>query len=301
MITVYLDIETIPADTATLEAAMPEEIKSPVMPEEIAHPIEPDWAVKCPKYGGDEARRATWMAENQRKWQVTTNEAREKWQQQALDNRARFVESAALHAETGHVKLIGVNIGGQRSIYLWESDRDKVAIAQAEATRQDVVLFSPFMLEKQMFTRFARDFVAMMDNFPDPVPTVAPQRWNVPERTAARVITYYGNTFDLPFLARRAAICGEPALMRFLRMHRRGRYLDAARFVDLHEEWTLGDRETRTGGLSGLCKILGVECKSRDDGKTFYRWYQENPGEGIAYLLQDLRCVEAAAGRMGFK
>jgi hypothetical protein len=71
MKSIFCDIETIPADTATLEALMPEEIRSPVMPEELKNPSEPDWKAKCPKYGGDEERRATWMAEAQRKWQVT--------------------------------------------------------------------------------------------------------------------------------------------------------------------------------------------------------------------------------------
>lgn len=290
MKSIILDIETIPADTETLEGLMPAEVANPVMPAEIERPDEPDWQAKCPKYAGDETKRATWMAESQRKWQVGVSEARDKWHQSTLDNRARFVESAALHAETGHVKMIGLSIDGERTIYLWEPDRNKVKIAEKEAVAQKVALFSPFMLEKQMFARFGKDFVAMMD----PAIRVGG------ENERARVITYYGNTFDIPFLARRAAICGEPALLRFMRQHKRGRYFDSARFVDLHEEWTLGDRETKTGGLAGLCKILGVECKSRDDGGTFYKWYNENPSEGVAYLLRDLACTAAIAERLGF-
>jgi uncharacterized protein YprB with RNaseH-like and TPR domain len=149
------------------------------------------------------------------------------------------------------------------------------------------------MREQQMFQRFAKDLVSMMD------PENQPGAKRILNETP-RLITYYGNTFDLPFLARRAAICGEPALMRFLRKHRRGRYLDGNRFVDLYEEYSMGDRETKTGGLSGLCKILGVECKSREDGGTFYKWYVQDPTEGLAYLLQDLRCVEECAAKMGF-
>lgn len=295
---IVLDIETIPCDTATLEALMPDDVKSPVMPDELKNPFEPDWQAKCPKYNGDETKRAEWLYTAKTKWQRAADEAREKWQQNALDARARFVENAALHAETGHVKLIGLSVAGERQVYLWEPDRDKVAIAQAEATRQGVALFSPFMLEKQMFTRFARDFIALMQQG-KPLMKVS-RRVPPPPLVFPRVITYFGNTFDLPFLARRAAIVGEPLVMKFLRGYMRGRYFDSQRFVDLHEAWVMGDRETRTGGLSGLCKILGVECKSRDDGSTFYKWYNQNPGEGIAYLLQDLRCTEQCAERMGF-
>lgn len=298
MKSIILDVETIPCDTATLEAVMPEDVKSPVMPDELKNPFEPDWQAKCPKYNGDETKRAEWLYMAKTKWQRAADEAREKWQQNALEARARFVENAALHAETGHVKLIGLSVAGERQIYLWEPDRDKVAIAQAEATRQGVALFSPFMLEKQMFTRFARDFVAMMEGGPKAAPKLGRSTIIEP---SARVITYYGNNFDLLFLARRAAIVAEPMLMKFLRLHRRGRYFDSTRFVDLHEEWVLTDRETRTGGLSGLCKILGVECKSRDDGSTFYKWYNQNPGEGIAYLIQDLKCTEQCSERMGFE
>lgn len=303
MKTIILDIETCPVDTAKLEALMPEDVKSPVMPDELKSPFEPDWQAKCPKYNGDETKRAEWLYTAKTKWQRAADEAREKWQQNALDARARFVENAALHAETGHVKLIGLSVAGERAIYLWEPDRDKVAIAQAEATRQGVALFSPFMLEKQMFTRFARDFIALMK----PAEGVVAKKREMNriasemESGRGRVISYYGNNFDIPFLARRAAICGEPALLKMLRLYKRGRYLDSQLFVDLHEEWTMGDRETRTGGLSGLCKILGVECKSREDGSTFYKWYNQNPGEGIAYLIQDLTCTEQCAAKMGFE
>lgn len=303
MKSIYCDIETIPQATEELERAMPDDIRNPICPEEIARPhefSEEYWQAKAPKYGGDQQKRQEWIATAKSKKAAAEAEARDKWQQAALDNRARYVENAALHAETGHVKMIGLSVAGERTIYLWEPDRDKVAIAQAEATKQGVALFSPFMLEKQMFTRFARDFIALMEGG-TAIATKREMNRVAAELQSTRIITYYGNTFDLPFLARRAAICGEPALMKMLRLYRRGRYLDSTRFVDLHEEWTLGDRETKTGGLSGLCKILGVECKSRDDGSTFYKWYSQNPAEGIAYLLQDLNCTEQCTGRMGFE
>lgn len=296
---IVLDIECVPADTAALEAVMPAEIKNPVMPEEIAHPhefSEEYWQAKAPKYGGDQQKRQEWIATAKSKKAVAEAEARDKWQQAALDNRARYVENAALHAETGHVKMIGLSVAGERTIYLWEPDRDKVAIAQAEATKQGVALFSPFMLEKQMLTRFARDFVAMMESDVVDVKDIRKFAEQPP-----RVITYYGNNFDLLFLARRAAIVGEPMLMKFFRLHRRGRYLDSKRFVDLHEEWVSTDRETRTGGLDGLCKILGVEGKSAPSGGSFYKFYAENPAEGLVYLIRDLAATQACAYRMGFE
>lgn len=301
MKTIFLDIETCPADTDALEAMMPPEVAKPEIPAEIANPIEPDWQAKCPKYGGDSEKRDAWIADAVKKWTISTNQAREKWESQALEARARFIESAALRAESGHVKMIGLSVKGERTIYLWEPDRAMVNAAEKEATTQKVAWFSPFPFEGMMFNRFARDFVAMME---EESTELRNGEGKVVARAVrnekGRVVTYYGNTFDLPFLARRAAICGEPALMRFLRMHRRGRYLDATRFVDLHEEWTAGDRETKTGGLDGLCKILGVEGKSAPSGGSFYHFYAENPGEGLVYLLRDLSATEACAERMGF-
>jgi hypothetical protein len=294
--TIYLDIETCPQSSEALEALMPPEVAKPEMPSDLANPVEPDWKAKCPKYGGDSEKRQIWIDEAVKKWVVSTMQGRERWQQGTLEARARFVESAALRAESGHVKMIGLSVNLERTIYLWEPDRKLVDMAAKEATESKVALFSPFMLEKQMFQRFAKDFVAMMS---EGELVTGKTSTIVISSDAARVVTYYGNTFDLPFLARRAAICGEPALMRFLRMHRRGRYLDASRFVDLHEEWTARDRETKTGGLEGLAKILGVEITKSGDGATFYHWYRQDPGEGIRYLLNDLSMTEACAVRMG--
>lgn len=75
MKTIYCDIETVPADTATLEAQMPDEIRSPVMPGEIENPREPSWDEKCPKYGGDAERRDAWIAAAIKKWVHSTTEA----------------------------------------------------------------------------------------------------------------------------------------------------------------------------------------------------------------------------------
>ncbi len=298
-----LDIETVPAETATLEKLMPPEIAAPVMPEEIAQPFRPNWAEKCPKYGGDQEKRVAWLTESKKKWLRGTDEARSKWHQSALDARARFVESAALHAESGHVKMIGWSVAGERTIYLWEPDRNVVDVLEKEAVSQKIALFLPFMREQQMFQRFAKDLIGLFADSYDKLQmgqTKASFQIE-PAEQRVRLITYYGNTFDLPFLARRAAICGEPALLRFLRMNKRGRYLDSSRFTDLHEEWTMGDRETKTGGLDGLCKILGVEGKSAPSGGSFYKFYADNPAEGLVYLLRDLAATEGCAERMGLE
>jgi hypothetical protein len=275
---------------------MPLEIAKPEMPPEIANPVEPDWQAKCPKYGGDAEKRDNWIADAVKKWTGVTNAAREKWHATALENRASYVENAALRAESGHVKMIGLSINGERTIYLWEPDRKMADAAEKEAGQQKVALFLMFPLEGMMFQRFARDFVAMLAQ----EWIAEPGKKNITS-TDSRLVTYYGNTFDLPFLARRAAINGEPSLMRFLRHHKRGRYLASTRFIDLHEEWTLGDRETKTGGLDGLCKILGIEGKSAPSGGSFYKFYAENPGEGVVYLLRDLAATEACARRMGIE
>lgn len=271
---------------------MPAEVANPVMPEELENPIEPDWSLKCPKYGGDAARQAEWTQAQKAKWMEATHVAKLKWQQSTLDNRARFVESAALRAESAHVKMIGLIVKGERQIYAWEPDKGIAQILEKEAQAQKVALFSAFMLEHQMFQRFFKDLVALMES--------GLNRVSKTLVATPRLITYYGNTFDLAFMARRAAIVGEPGLMRFLRLYRRGRYLDGQRFVDLHEDWVAGDRETKTGGLEGLAKMLGIEDVKKGQGASFYHYYQQDPSEGLAYLLRDLHLTEQCAMRMGF-
>jgi hypothetical protein len=285
---IILDIETVPQSSEALEAMMPADIAKPEMPAELANPIEPDWELKCPKYGGDETKRQTWIKDSVRKWASAHELALDKWRQTSLESRARFIESAALRAETGHVKMIGLSVNDERTIYLWETDRKLVDIAEKEAVSAKVALFSPFMREDQMFHRFAKDFMAMM-GFESVI--------KVEDHPV--LITYYGNTFDLPFIARRSAICGECNLMKFLRAYRRGRYLNSDFFIDLHEEWTAGDRETKTGGLEGLAKILGAPITKNGNGASFYHWYQADPAEGVRYLLNDLSMTEECAKRMG--
>lgn len=262
---------------------MPTEIASPVMPTEISNPLVPDWKTKCPKYGGDELKQKEWIDAAQAKWDKANIDAMEKWQASALEVRAKFVESAALRAESGHVKMIGLSVSGERTVYVWERDRKVVDLAAKEASAAKIALFCPSMKEEEMLTRFAKDFIPMIANEPD----------------YGRVITFYGHTFDIPFLARRAAICGDASLLKLLRQHRRGRYFDPRHFVDLQEEWTLGDRETKTGGLEGLARILGIDLQKNRDASTFYHWWKTDPAEGVRYLLNDLSMTEQCAKRMG--
>lgn len=316
MIDICLDIETIPMPTADLERVMPPEILNPKMPDDLANRIEPDYADKCPKYASikddaeREQKRTAWIEEKQRAFRGKLGADTETWKVACLDARAKFVESAALFAKTGFAKMIGMrvrrssvvwkpegtekarNVGNTESsvdrIYLWEED-PVIVKRVGDYVEGRGAEFYPFMLERQMLSAFTSDYTALMA-IDDPES----------HRLNSRTITFYGHTFDLPFLARRAAIQGSPALMKFLRKHRRGRYLDAQKFVDLCDEWTMGDRGEHSGGLKELAKSLGFPAeRCQGDGKTFYRWFQENPEEAAQYLLNDVSMTTHVAEALG--
>lgn len=302
MISLVLDVETIPQATADLEKIMPSDILNPGMPDELANPVEPNWEEKCPKYAGNEEKRAVWISEKGKKWDAEQVSAREKWQIGTLDARARFVENAALHADRGHVKMIGVKkFEGaeliETRIFLWESDK-KIAQDLMTGFADKGVAVMPFMLEKQMIAAATNYLVAAQ------CVEIITDTGTGPKQVKyltqkPHIITFYGNTFDLPFIARRGAILGAPGFFSFLRKHRRGRYLDSELFVDLCEEWKLGDREEKSGGLESLGTLLGHNGAKLGRGKNFSKWYAECPEEGVHYLLGDLSITEHIARAMG--
>ena len=283
-----IDIETVPAPLATIEAAMPEHVRSPKIPEELDSPEEPNWAEKCPKYGGDEAKREAWIAERKTRWQSEVEAGREKWRIGSHEARAKFIDDAALDARLGIVKLVGflaVDENGEtaaKTVFFHEPDRARCDLLR-DGICEDVAKLVVFFDERAMLRRVFADLQRIHD---DMIPGVG--------NPATKLVSYYGHRFDFPFLYRRGWLNGIPQRPLF----QRGRYF-VEPMLDLHEFWQMGARDAHTGGLEGLARVLGVPGGKTGDGKSFSKWWEADPVEGVHYLLNDLELTRACAVRMG--
>lgn len=108
--------------------------------------------------------------------------------------------------------------------------------------------------------------------------------WSLCHFEMGRLNTMIGfNTakFDLPFLVRRSWKLGVK-VPRFLR---RGRYW-ADEFIDLRDDWQMGDRECH-GSLNFICKHLGLGEKLGNGKNFWFDWANDRP-KALAYLNQDL-------------
>lgn len=94
--------------------------------------------------------------------------------------------------------------------------------------------------------------------------------------------------FDLPFLVRRAWKLGVTVPQEM----RNGRYWDS-RFVDLMEEWQMGERQDLIS-LDRLARFMGLEGKT-SNGAMFQKLERQ---QKIDYLTKDLVLTRQVAQRM---
>lgn len=291
-----IDIETIGQAPEVLEARMPEELRNPVMPESIANPPEVDLS-GCPKYASCKsevernARQEAWCEDKTLKANKAHQEARQKWELGVMEARTKFTQNAALDARLGHAKLIGMKDAatGESVVFVWEADPAQMSRIRAwyrSGKFPEKLTIRPFMTEGEMLTDFFTVFACRMEG---------PAFGESYEK--GQCVTYCGNSFDFPFLYRRSWLTGAPQVP----LYRRGRYWDESRMVDLRDIWTFGSREDkdRSGGLDNMAAALGYERPKLHHGADFHRFYQEDPTEGIAYLLGDLTATEHCARKMG--
>ncbi len=318
------DIETIPLPEGELIKMMPPHLANPVMPDGIKSPVMPEELVReigefitptdaelmdgCPAYktakfpDGDpekkkayhdkalQAARNRWDAaivkqkEKRSEWLESSEEKRMAWEEKQIENKQKFIDDAALSATTGMVKLIGVRdfVAKKTYIFIAEATAEEMAALNA-ATYPSKVLFLPWAEEKAMLGAFAHGI-----NAGNVIPA------NDDYESDYKMVTFYGNGFDFPFVFRRAWITGAPAPHAL----RKGRYWNDSVSVDLLDVWQLGDRQEKVGGMDGLAKVLGTKRKS-GTGEGFHRLWTESPVAAVLYLLDDLDVLEEAAERMG--
>ena len=108
------------------------------------------------------------------------------------------------------------------------------------------------------------------------------------------MIGYSSNTFDVPFLVRRAVFHGvKPCVGWSWSPYKTDKW------VDLRSLWQLGDKQYSMGGLNGLSKFLGAGEKN-GDGAAFANLWKTDKDAALAYLKNDLSITKACAERMGF-
>lgn len=308
MKTIICDIESVPMSAEILQAKMPESLRKPEMPENIANPEPPNFNDGCPAYASikdDDLRgqkRSAWVEAKRQKWEAMTQDARQKWELGIIEGRTKFVQDAALDARLGHAKLIGMkdvenNIS---TVFVWENDPAQIKRINAWLASLSTIQYGDdkpmpvvnnlgridvriYASEDEKLRAFFAVFKHKMEGDAFEV-----------YRTQGQCVTYYGNTFDFPFLYRRAWMLGVPQVP----LYRRGRYWDD-RMVDLRDCWTMGDRNESSGGLDNMSAALGYDRAKLHDGANFHRFYQEDPSEGLVYLLNDLSCTEYSARKMG--
>jgi len=282
MQTVIYDIETEPKSAQELEALMPAEIRDPYMPDELR-----EFNVKPEDFNHasmkDPSKIEEWRAEKMRKAHADHKEKISKWQDKCLQDKLKWIEKAALSAGTCIIRLIGLSFEDGAIIIMVN---DAKAFSEAESDlirRMEGVIAIRFNTEAEMLEQFWKN----VDNTRQPDDEIFGE-------DEARFAGFHSNRFDLPMLRRKSWNHG----VRVTAPIMSGNYIDRKLWVDLHEEWQSGDRETRDS-LNTVAKALGVEQKN-GSGEYFYKLYARDRIAALEYLVQDLKATRAVAAKMGF-
>lgn len=280
------DIETVPLGEYELVALMPDHIRNPSMPESIRNAPPVDLS-KCPEYKGKKDQpelQAAWRLDKETKWLLDTEQAKTAWEEKAIEAKQKFIEDAALSPLTATVKMIGIKDHESGIVYVMV-----VGASEEEKKNLDDGRY-PCHIE---FTHFT-DEKTMLASFSSHVNNGTVIRQNQDGASRFKLVTFFGNGFDFPFIFKRCWMLG--ALVPW--MLRKGRYWNDAISADLHEMWTFGDRSQKTGGLDNVAKILGTKRKT-GTGEQFYKLWLSDCVEAVRYLCDDLSVTEEVAVKMG--
>lgn len=114
-----------------------------------------------------------------------------------------------------------------------------------------------------------------------------------------RLVGFYINNFDLPFMVQRSWIVGVDVPASVFTANG---YFDSI-LVDLHRIWTCNARQSSgTSTLDVICRACGIGCKPSDcDGASFSKlfWGDGTRETALAYLENDVELTYKLAEKMG--
>ncbi len=185
---------------------------------------------------------------------------KEKLRRALLTHESKYIDRAALNAETGQVLAIGIWYGSNKVFVRAVGDRevDGDPLDVFEVTEKTLLMW-------------------MWEHYDGISPLIG---FNI-----------FG--FDLPFLVRRSWILGVD-IPKGVRKGRGWCYS----FVDLMQEWGCGEYRKYIS-LGDLAKCLGVGEKS-GSGKDFQKLFEEDREKALDYLRNDLMLTKAVGERLGF-
>lgn len=277
------DIETVPLPEKELLDLMPPELSSPQMPSELKIFVEPDLS-GCPKYNGDINKQMEWQVKTREKSLVSFNEKVSAWQQKAMDEKAKFIGEAALHAPRGKVKLTGYRdvINSLTTIVIADSTKEEQAKINAVKDWPCKVKFF-FLTEKETLNFFHEAVYSLGES-------ITPKSIG-----GSTLIGYYISEFDFRFLIRRAMITGAKIPKRLIKTPR---YFDDDLYIDLRDVYLMGEKQLSTDGLDGMAKILGCKRKTAS-GEGFWSMWRDNPASAILYHINEMDTIEECSRKMG--
>ncbi|HLW60942.1 MAG TPA: ribonuclease H-like domain-containing protein [bacterium] len=174
--------------------------------------------------------------------------------------RDEIPERLGLHPGTGNIVAVG----------LWYPDEDRGAIL-LEGSAQDWTDFPPHAkLFQDREDALLREF------------------WRIISDAAGTIVTFYGRSFDAPYLMLRSAILGVVPTRNLLPY--RYSFQD---HCDLAEVLSFRDSRRPGGNLDFWCRQFGIDSpKAEMDGRDVAGLYRERKYEEIArYCLGDARAT----------
>jgi hypothetical protein len=273
------DIETYPLSISEISDAMPEEIRAAVMPPELVNPREPE--IKVPAYGGDEKRQQEYLDKKKADWRATCERDRAAWGKKIEDKKIAFIESCSLNPKLSMVRLFG--------LYDVKTYQTIMGVLTAPGLEKKKLDALHELNEKKDSTLRVR----LYDNEAVFLQWIFQQfKDKIQSDQTEKFVSYFGNSFDLPYLFRRAWRLGILPPM-FLR---NGRYW-RPEIIDIHEVFSFFDKSYKVGGLDGLCEFLGVEGKTGEGG-AFAELWDESPVKAVKYCYADLMATHRCAQKL---
>lgn len=240
-----------------------------------------DWKVeKQNEVDADAEQRATkqqhWIQAKEDAWEKKRQKGIDEWKEKLEEAREDFVEKAALDARLGFVRMIGwrtVKDGKPFYVYGVFDEEGEGKFGNRGAH-----------VEVNVFAEEG----GLLEWFLSEVYEWIKAEWEA-DAEYHRILTYYGNKFDFPFIIRRAWVCGIRANpTHFMEDFEVGKHrFFRQSFIDLDDAWKMSDTGMKTGGLGELARLLGCGEKN-DDGARFFEIYREEPKAALDYLENDL-------------